>query len=121
MFGAVNAIFSAGCADHVIDQAKQTASLRGKFIQRSSQNFVGKLIGDRDVIERDFDVFDLLPVVLDSLEGALILMKQGNDADKRQVLGMVATGSGFIVQERKRFSKRIGNQKRPQEPLGIAM
>jgi hypothetical protein len=65
-----------------------------------------KRIRNGDVTERDLDVLDGLPLMLDGLPWPLMLMQQGDRADEREVLRMVAPRPGLTVEEGQ--AKRVG-------------
>jgi hypothetical protein len=57
-------------------------------------------IGDSDVVERDLYIVNRSATMLDRLLRSLPLMKEGDAADQRQVLHVVASGPGLAVLER---------------------
>ena len=78
-------------------------------------------IGRVDIVERDFDVLDGLAVVGRRLYRPLVLVKQGDAANQRQVFHVIAAGSGLAVQKRQLPGKGIDDKHRFQQPLRVAV
>ena len=74
-----------------------------------------------DVLKRDFDVFDRLAVVQRCLYRPLVLVKQRDAADQRQIFHVIAARAGLAVEKRQVPGIGIGNKHRFQQPLRIAV
>ena len=55
------------------------------------------------------------------LHGPLVLVQEGDGPDQRQVLGVVPSGAGLVVEEGQCFGEGVGHQQGPQQPLGVAV
>ena len=80
-----------------------------------------KPVGNCDVVDRDLDVLDHAAPVLDPLPWPLMLMKQSDAADQRQILHVIAPGARLRVEERQLPRVGIGDEDGLQEPLRVAM
>ena len=118
---AIQALLLAGVRHHDVDQVQKPAGLGRQFIQGPAQHFMGKLVGDGDVVRSDFDVLDLLALMFHGLHLTLVLVQESHSTDQRQVLGMVTSSAGFIIQEGEMLGIGIGDQQGLQEPLGVTV
>ena len=84
-------------ARQLINQRQQLAGLWWQFIERAAQHFVRELVGHRDVIERDFDVFQGGAGMHQRAYWPLVLMQQRNAVDQGEVLFVFAPCAGFAV------------------------
>ena len=67
-----------------VDRAQETPRLRRELVERTAEHFVRKLVRERDVGRRDFDVLDRPRWVAVYLSFALMLMQKRRRADERR-------------------------------------
>lgn len=67
----------------LVDHQQQPPRLRRQLVQRTAQHLMRETVGNSDVIERDFDVFDRTATMLYCLPGTLMLMQQSDGTDER--------------------------------------
>jgi hypothetical protein len=107
----------------LIDERRQhrehLARLRRQLIERAAKDLSAQLVGEADVVERGLDVLERLAGVLDAAHGALVLVKQSDGLDDREVLRVVSAHARLVVGERKLVGPRIDDVKRPQQALRV--
>ena len=107
----------ASRARHVVQQIEEPPRLRRHFIEGAAQDFARQSVRGRDVLQRDFDMLDTFHFA----PWPLVLVKQGDGADERQIFFLVAAKPGVFVREREPTGERIMHRQRLQKPLRVAV
>ena len=103
--------------DQLADATQQAAGLRGQLVQGAAQHFRRKLVGQRNIIQGDFNV---RLAARQGLHPALVLVQQGDGVNQRQVFLVVAPVAGAPGGERQGRGVGIENLHRLQKPLRVA-
>jgi hypothetical protein len=88
-----------------------------QFVIRAHQHLRQELRGKFDVGGDDLDVLDALPLVLDELHVALVLMEKSDGANERQELHVVPASPRAGVGERESLRERVHHDDRTEQPL----
>ena len=94
----------------LVDRQQQPPRLRRQLIKRTAQHLMRQPVRNSDVFQRDFDVLDGAASVLDRLAWPLVLMQQGDAADERQILHVVAARACLHIEERQLSRVGICNE-----------
>ena len=73
--------------------------LRRQFIERAAQQFRSQPVRQGDIVERGPDERHRAARDLPGLGRPLVLVKQGDDVNEREILLMVAPGAGAVSRE----------------------
>ena len=121
VIAALDLLFRAGPRHHLLNQKQQLARLRLQLVERVHQNIAYQLAGQLDIGRRGLDVFERFAAARVPPDFPLVLVQQRNRLDQGQELHVIAPGTRAVGGEAHFERVRVGDRKRTQQPLRVAM
>ena len=119
--GALDPLGFRDLGHHPVQQLEEPPRLRRQLVQAPPQDLAGEAVGELDVVQLDLEVLHGETAVLDRLHLPLVLVKERDGVDQRQVLGMVPPGPGPGVEESQGRRVGVDHRERPKQPLGVSV